>query len=127
MDGVSTALIAFCIALALHGGTQQHGVAPHYAKGVMEKVAARRGLAAEACMVSSPIHPVGAHVWVWGERTQVLLRCLVADVSHPRDRARHLRTGRVIELGYASTAAICGNTTGPARACPVWVMRVNDG
>jgi len=123
---MSTLLIQLYILLALHGGTEQHGVAPHYAKGVMEKVAARRGLQPESCMVSSPIHPVGAHVWVWGEKTKVLLRCLVADVSHPRDRARHLRTGRVIELGYASTAAICGNTTGPARECPVWVMRAGE-
>ena len=123
---MSTLLIQLYILLALHGGESMDGYAPHYAKGVMEKVAARRGLQPESCMVSSPIHPVGAHVWVWGEKTKVLLRCLVADVSHPRDRARHLRTGRVIELGYASTAAICGNTTGPARECPVWVMRVGE-
>jgi hypothetical protein len=88
----------------------------------MERVSDVRGMARVGCMVSSPTKPLGAWLYVYGERTRRLLRCRVTDVSHPRDKARHIRMRRVVELGYASTVALCGSTRERVIDCPVVVL-----
>lgn len=76
------------------------------------------------CMISSPVLPLGTKVTVYGENTRRALECVVTDVSAPKDKARHLRTKRVIELGYASAEAICGkeHMRDPPTKCPVTIF-----
>lgn len=107
--------------LALCAGECQIGVAPHYSPGLMEKVADNRGLPRVACMVSSPIYPIGTRVMVYGVRTKTLLECRVTDISAPADRERHIRTRRVVELGFTEAVRLCGQTTEPPGKCPVVV------
>ena len=92
----------------------------------MERVAANRGMEPYACMVSSPVWPLGTELWVFGHATGVLLRCEVYDVSAPADRARHIRTRRVIEIGYANAMQICGSVTGSVRECKVTVIKLGE-
>jgi len=49
---------------------------------------------------ASAYYPVGTRVWVVSWNTYQVRQCRIADVSHPRDVARHRRTKRVIEAGY---------------------------
>src|SRR5512138_1361196 len=92
----------------------------------MERVSRNRDLPIVGCMVSSPRYPIGTWVWVWGSNTQTLLRCRVTDISHPRDRARHLRTGREVELGYIEAVRLCGRRAMQDRPerCQVIVIAV---
>jgi hypothetical protein len=108
---------------ALLGGSIQSGVAPHYAPGVMERVADIRGMPRVDCMVSSPIYPIGDWVYVYGVSTQALRYCQVTDTSQTRDRARHIRTHRIVELDYKSTIALCGTTRDRPEQCPVVVVK----
>lgn len=112
--------------LALLGGTVREGVAPHYAPGVMERVADIRGMERVGCMVSSPIVDIGEWVYVYGVQTQALRYCQVTDTSQARDRARHIRTGRIVELDYESTIALCGTTRDRPEQCPVVVVHLEE-
>lgn len=109
---------------ALLGGSVSQGVAPHYAPGVMERVARIRHMERVGCMVSSPVEPLGTWLYVYGVRTGALRYCRVTDVSHPRDRARHLRTGRLIEIDYPNTWALCGSTKDRPERCPVVIVKL---
>ena len=118
-------LVALIIAFSIApGGHQQRGYAPRYAPGVMERVARNRHMAIVPCMISSPVLPLGTIVTVYGENTHRALECVVFDVSAPKDKARHIRTKRVIELGYASAEAICGkeHMRDPPTKCPVTIF-----
>lgn len=106
------------------GGDVSHGWAPHYSAGLMAQVARTRDLAPVSCMVSSPVHPIGSWVYVYGQHTGALLYCRVTDASHPKDRARHLRTHRVVELSFEVTEALCGSTRERAVDCPVVVIQM---
>lgn len=125
---MSRLLAELYILLALLGGEEMAGYAPRYAPGVMERVTERRGLPAVTCMVSSPVYGVGTWVWVWSLNESTLHHCRVTDVSAGKDRQRHLRTKRVIEVGYKEARMICGEDHLQDRpeACPVIVLRVND-
>jgi hypothetical protein len=112
------------IYAVLHGGVIQSGYAPHYSPRLMARVAQLRDMAPAACMVSSPVWPLGTRLWVYGEKTQALLHCTVTDVSHPRDRERHIRTKRVVELSFEVTEALCGSTKERVIDCPVTVVRL---
>lgn len=117
-------LLHILLLAILHGGTIQSGYAPHYSPGLMARVAANRDMAPAACMVSSPTWPLGTHLWVHGENTGQLLDCTVVDVSAPKDRDRHIRTRRVIELSYEATTALCGSTRERVIDCPVVVIKL---
>ena len=119
-------LLSLLIFVALHGGVIQSGFAPHYAKGVMARVARNRDMLPVACMVSSPVWPLGTELWVFGHATGVLLRCEVFDVSHPRDRARHVRTRRVIEISHENARQLCGSTRGRPVDCPVTIVKLEQ-
>lgn len=96
--------------------------AVRYAPGVFERVAQARGMSIEACMVASPIHPLGAWLIVEGP-TGARLRCRVLDVSAPQDKARHIRLRR-IEVDPASGRRLCGaQWQGRAVECPVKVAK----
>jgi hypothetical protein len=116
------ALYKLLVWAALHGGIVEAGYAPHYAPGLMAQVARTRDMAPAVCMVSRPRGPIGGWVWVYGERTGALLRCKVVDVSAPKDRARHERTGRVVEISHENARALCGTTRGNVEECPVIVI-----
>lgn len=116
-------ILQLAMVLAMCGADCQVGVAPRYAPGLMERVADNRGMAHAACMVSSPTYPLGTRLMVYGVATHTLLDCVVTDVSHPRDRARHIRTRRVVELGFIEAVRLCGQTTEPPGKCPVMVWR----
>ena len=124
---MSRLLVELYIALALLGGEEMTGFAPRYSPGLMERVSRTRDLPPVACMVSSPVYAVGTWVWVWGQNTATVLYCRVTDVSHPRDVARHLRTKRVVELGYDEALALCGEAhiNDRPEQCPVVVLRIN--
>jgi hypothetical protein len=117
-------LLQILIFITLHGGVTQEAYAPHYRKGLMTEVAVRRGMQPQACMISSAQYEIGTQVWVYGKRTGALLRCVVVDVSHPRDVERHRRTGRLIELGYAVTKRLCGTIKGSSAECPVTIYKL---
>jgi hypothetical protein len=114
-------LLIFAI---LHGGIIQSGYAPHYSPMLMTRVAQHRAMQPSACMVSSPIWPLGTQLWVYGERTGELLDCTVVDVSAPKDAARHIRTRRVVELSFEVTKALCGSTRERVIDCPVMVVKL---
>jgi hypothetical protein len=114
----------FQLLLILIGGAGpvEVGFAPHYAPAGMRAVAERRNLRPAACMVASPHYAIGDWVWLYGLQTRRLLRCQVVDVSAPKDRARHHRTRRVVELSYENTRAVCGALRERADHCPVVVV-----
>jgi len=102
----------------------QEGFAPRYAPGVMEAVARNRDMPRVGCMISSPTLPLGSWVYVWGVRGGVLRHCRITDVSAPKDRRRHIRTGRIAELGYPEARDICGieYINGSSAECPILVI-----
>ena len=124
---MSRLLIELYIALALLGGEEMSGYAPRYAPGVMERVARNRDLPAVECMVSSPYYEVGTWVWVWGKNTYSLHYCRVTDISAPKDRDRHIRTKRIIEVGYSEAIKICGieYINDRPEKCPITVIKLN--
>ena len=125
---MSTLLIQLYILLALHGGESMDGYAPRYAPGLMQKVAVRRHMEVTPCMVSSPYYPLGTWVWVWGRKTYTLSHCKVVDVSSSKDRDRHIRTKRVVELSYENAITICGikNINNRPEECPITVIKINE-
>lgn len=125
---MSRLLVELYIALALLGGEEMSGYAPRYAPGVMERVSHNRRLPTVECMVSSPYYRVGTWVWVWGLNTNALERCRVTDVSQARDRERHIRTKRIVELGYTEALRFCGEEHMQHRPeqCPVIVIRIAE-
>lgn len=120
------ALIRLLTLVALLGGEVHEGWAPHYAQGLMGRVARNRDLAPAGCMVSSPRYDIGTWVYVYGKRTGALRFCQVVDVSGPQDRARHLRTGREVEIAFESTIDFCGTTLSKPTDCPVLVIRIDE-
>jgi hypothetical protein len=103
--------------------TPTTGYAARYRKGLMARVAQRRGMAQEKCMVAATHHPLGARLRVTGEVTGVSLSCRVVDIPHPRDRKTIERRGIIIEVSHENALAICGSTRQAPRDCPVRVVR----
>lgn len=101
------------------------GFAPRYAPHLMERVAERRGMDVGGCLISSAYYPIATHLWVYGRNTRVLRLCTVVDVSSEKDRARHHRTGRIIELSHSAALSLCGNLGRPDE-CGVIVFFVGD-
>lgn len=106
MGLASAALVV--LALGVGGPWERHTTA-HYAPGLMERVAAKRGLPSSRCYIASPTIPIGTRVQVKGLNTGKTLLCYVADTSARQDRARHIRAG-LIEVGYDEAEALCGST-----------------
>ena len=88
----------------------------------MPRVARNRDMPPVACMVSSPVYPLGTRLWVYGHKMGALLHCTVVDVSADKDRERHIRTRRVVELDWAVTKQLCGSTKGRVVDCPVTII-----
>lgn len=90
----------------------------------MGGVADYRGLARVGCMVSSPTVGIGEWVYVVSQNNGAIRYCKVVDTSETIDRARHIRTGRAVELDYRTALIICGaeHINDPPEHCPVWVI-----
>jgi len=114
-------IVKLCFLLSC--GTGWHdAIAAHYADGLFERVAARRGLPRAECYIASDWHDIGAFVLVYGQNTGRSLVCLVADVSAPKDRARHIRANQY-ELSFNAAAILCGSTKLRNDECPIKVSR----
>jgi hypothetical protein len=97
------------------------GTAKHYSPGVMERVARVRGLPIVEHMASVPdCSMIGSYVAA--RINGVTWRYRVTDCSAPRDRARHIRQGLVIEIDYRSARALGMVRSGRASAV-VWSAR----
>lgn len=85
----------------------EHGIVKHYSPGLMERVAAKRGLTLPrgyAGFVSVPdCSLIGKTVWA-SVNYGPWERHLVADCSAPQDVARHRREGLVLEVSYREAA-----------------------
>lgn len=124
-------LAELLLLVAMTGGHVFSGYAPHYSPHLMAKVAHRRHIAPATpseCIVSSPRYPLRTQLYVYGVNTGILKKCLVVDVSADRDRPRHLRTGREVELSWELTPVFCGPEGRRSRpeACPVIVIKLGD-
>lgn len=97
------------------------GFAAHYRPGLMEQVARRRNLPDRGCLVASPYHGIGSRLEVASKRGR--LRCLVADVPQPADRAAIVRRRIIVEFDFRSNARLCPARERPEN-CPVLVRTV---
>lgn len=121
-------VVKLALLLSLGAGSVgwSDGYAVGYAPGKMERVAARRGIEAQPCMVAWTVardSDVGERwLLVEGARTGVRRRCLVVDLPERRDRPNLVQRGILVELDYQSSRAICGKRwQGKATECPVQV------
>jgi len=115
-------LVRLLMLACLNGWATTHGVAPHYARGVMQGVAITRGLAQVPCMVSSDAVGIAEWVYVYGVNTGALRYCKVIDTSETIDRARHKREKRIVEVSHEDAILFCGTTRDRPEACPVIVV-----
>lgn len=120
-----TILIAAILHAVQPAPVVHEGFAPHYAPGLMEKVARKRGMPTSGCLASSPLYPLGTVVHVHATRLDKHATCRIVDQSHPRDRARHIRTRRILELSWPDAKRLCGlRFVGqePPEHCPVIIQ-----
>ena len=117
-------LLQLLIFVILHGGTIQESYAPHYSPNLMSRVAARRDMQPQACMVSSAEYEIASWLWIYGKRTDTLIHCQVVDVSAPKHKQGHIARRRLIELSYEVTEKLCGTVRGSSAECPVLVIKL---
>lgn len=111
-----TVKLALLLSMGASGWTE--GRATMYAPGLMERVAANRGMRTAPCMVAHPQVPIGEWLIIRGS-SGLILRCRVTDTSQPQHRARHIKIG-LVELDYASAKRLCGPLwTGNSRECQI--------
>lgn len=109
---MTTALISILVCLhpsvralpALDlAGPGQAGIAKFYDRGLVQRVARKRGLALEPHMaaLSGPggCGRIGAHVWA-SVNGHEAARFLVVDCSQARDEQRHKAEGLLLEVSY---------------------------
>jgi hypothetical protein len=114
------------------GGWEER-ITAHYGRTAMDTVLENRQTDYEqgrgpfipraSCYIAHPTIPLGSWVQVRGRNTGKVRRCVVADVSAPEDRARHIGT-KLIEIDWANTLTICGSRALPNRKCPSLVRRL---
>jgi hypothetical protein len=103
--------------------TAQRGISAYYSPGTMARVARNRGIALRHDVDGYASLTHCSHIGkivtatINGSRPE---RYQVLDCSHPRDRARHLRQGIVIEVDYQSAVRHGFTRRGYAPAT-VWI------
>jgi hypothetical protein len=91
------------------------GYAVYYSAGVMERVARFRNIPVERRLAANTdCWRIGMYVTARVNGYVDTYR--IVDCSHPRDRARHLRQGLVIEVNYAARQAYFPRGAGRANA-----------
>lgn len=113
-------VLIFIVATLLQAFSYQ-GLALYYRPGMMERVSANRGMPVVDCMVSSPYEKLNTWLYVQGPKGAKW--CRVTDVSHPKDRARHIQRGLVIEFDNRSARQVCGTSGGLPLNCKVTVTK----
>ena len=86
-------------------GAEKRGIAVYYNPGVMERVAANRGLRKPAIadgMASVPDCSQIGKIAFASVNGGLVERYFIVDCSAPRDVARHLQMGLVLEVDYQS-------------------------
>jgi hypothetical protein len=114
-------VLIFIVALLLQVPSYS-GLALYYRPGLMERVSQNRGMPVVSCMVSSPYEKLGTWLEVKGPKGTKT--CRVTDVSHPKDRARHIQRGLVVELDNRSARQVCGTYDNIPLNCKVRVTRI---
>jgi len=118
-----TALLALSLAAPSPVGATT-GFAARYRIGLMEKVAVKRGIAPVGCLVASPFERIGTRLRITSLVNERQRTCTVVDVAHPRDRARIIERGIVVELSHQDARTLCGSVVDPPRQCRVVVKRI---
>lgn len=93
----------------------------HYAPGVMERVARRRGMELVDCMMTSPWHPLNTWIRIESKVNGEVAMCRTTDLSAPRDKRRHQKQ-RLIEVDWKTARRLCAIrrvNQKPPRSCPV--------
>jgi hypothetical protein len=122
MGLIQQVVLVLTLGVAMAGADSRWAV--RYNPNVMERVAHVRRMEVVPCMAAHPTYPLGTWLLIEGVDTGIREACRVTDVSHPRDRARHIRTRR-IELSYAASLRICKRGwSGAARDCKVLVREL---
>lgn len=101
------------------------GYASHYNIGLMEKVSRNRNMQIVECMVSSPYYEIGD--WLLITSSHYIQICRKTDTSHPNDKARHIKTRRIIELDFNSAKKLCNiSRVGQEKPekCPIKVTKL---
>jgi len=117
--------VTAALLLALGHTGWESGWAVRYSEGTMERVAARRGIAAQDCMVAwtaATDADIGV-TWLRIVGPGGAADCLPVDLPQDRDRAALLRRGVLVELGYANRDLCLPGWSGRARDCRVNVIR----
>lgn len=117
--------ITASLLLALGHTGWESGYAVMYSAGVMERVAARRGIAAQDCMVAftaATDADIGV-TWLRIVGPGGAADCLAIDLPQDRDKAALEARGILVELGYANRGLCGAGWSGRARDCQVNVIR----
>lgn len=115
-------LVVSFTATSVAQQTTYDGYAAHYRDGLMEQVAANRGMPVVDCMIATPYADLGTWVTVESLLTGVVQACRVTDIPHPHDRQSIIERGIVVEFGFANIDEMCNLSYAgqePPRACPV--------
>jgi hypothetical protein len=100
-------------------GRTPYTIAKFYSPGVFARVAKVRGLPVSERMAAvTDCGRIGQYVTA--SINGHVDTYLVADCSHPRDRARHIREGLVIEVNYSAAKTYFPRGEGQA---PAYIIR----
>lgn len=106
-------------ATAKNNAMEKRGIAVYYSPGVMERVAANRGLRKPAIadgMASVPDCSQIGKLAFASVNGGLVERYFIVDCSAPRDVARHLQMGLVLEVDYQSAVRNNFQSNGSAPA-----------
>lgn len=109
MSHILVVLLALTLITPPQAPLTYEGYAPHYSRGLMQRVAKKRGLVAEHG-IASPIFPLRSMVEVCSTKTgeNRCITAMVVDVSAPADRKRHIQRRQWAELSFEDKAYLCG-------------------
>ncbi len=112
-------LLAAFVPEAHASSTERHGIAVYYSPGVMERVAAYRGLTkpliADGLAAVTDCAQIGKIAFA-SINGGLIERYLIVDCAQTRDRDRQIRAGLVIEVDYQSAVRNKFNRDGRAQA-----------
>lgn len=121
-------LAYLAMSIAATTASAHVGIAKHYRPGLMEAVAQKRGVYGPRYTSSVNCSDIGRTIYATLydpvlHRWTPYLPFVVADCSAPKDRARHIREGLVMEVDYQTAWANHFTSDGRTRAVvlPYWI------